>query len=170
MKELLEYVKQQQNKHPYLHNEIDKKYKECLDEIKKVSEKQSINYIIDRRLDRFKNCYVIEKTPIGNVLMIYEKNRESFKYYSDSNIPYRYLEVVARKYVKLFGCRPIFVDMEEELNLFEEKLEKEREIKKIKENEEKKKDEEAIKNQQGGIMLEGKYAGDATIYYYAFGM
>jgi Do/DeqQ family serine protease len=28
---------------------------------------------------------------------------------------------------------------------------------------------EAIKNQQGGIMLEGKYAGDATIYYYAFG-
>jgi Do/DeqQ family serine protease len=29
---------------------------------------------------------------------------------------------------------------------------------------------EAIKSQQGGIMLEGKYAGDATIYYYAFGM
>ena len=29
---------------------------------------------------------------------------------------------------------------------------------------------EAVKNQQGGIMLEGKYAGDATIYYYAFGM
>lgn len=35
MKELLEYVKQQQNKHPYLHNEIDKIYKDCLDEMKK---------------------------------------------------------------------------------------------------------------------------------------
>ena len=119
-----------------------------LDEIKKVSEQQSINYIIDRRLDRVKNCYVIEKTPIGNVLMIYEKNRESFKYYSDSNIPYRYLEVVGRKYVKLFGCRPIFVDMEEELRLFEEKWDKEQEFKKIKQEEDKKRRDEAVKNNQ----------------------
>lgn len=29
---------------------------------------------------------------------------------------------------------------------------------------------EAVKKQQGGIMLEGKYAGDPTYYYYAFGM
>jgi serine protease Do len=29
---------------------------------------------------------------------------------------------------------------------------------------------EAIKKQRGGIMLEGKYAGDPTYYYYAFGM
>jgi serine protease Do len=29
---------------------------------------------------------------------------------------------------------------------------------------------EAVKKQQGGIMLEGKYAGDPTLYYYAFGM
>lgn len=28
----------------------------------------------------------------------------------------------------------------------------------------------AVKQQQGGIMLEGKYAGDPTLYYYAFGM
>lgn len=119
-----------------------------LDEIKKVSEQQSINYIADKKLDRLKNCYVIEKTPIGNVLMIYEKNRESFKYYSDSNIPYRYLEVVARKYVKLFGCRPIFVDMEEELTLFEEKWDKQQELKKIKQEEDKKMKDEAVKNNQ----------------------
>jgi hypothetical protein len=35
MKELLEHVKQQQNKHPYLYMEIEKIYKECLEEIKK---------------------------------------------------------------------------------------------------------------------------------------
>lgn len=35
MKELLEYVKFQQNKHPYIHNGIEKIYKECLEEIKK---------------------------------------------------------------------------------------------------------------------------------------
>lgn len=29
---------------------------------------------------------------------------------------------------------------------------------------------EAVESQQGGIMLEGKYAGDPTFYYYAFGM
>ena len=29
---------------------------------------------------------------------------------------------------------------------------------------------EAIKNESGGIMLEGKYEGDSALYYYAFGM
>lgn len=29
---------------------------------------------------------------------------------------------------------------------------------------------EAVESQQGGIMLQGKYAGDPTFYYYAFGM
>jgi len=105
--------------------------------LKVNSEEQARQYIINERLDKLKNCYVIEKTPIGNVLMIYEKDRESFKYYSDCNIPYRYLEVVGRKYVKLFGCRPIFVDMEEELRLFEEKQEKIKAEEKLKEEKEK---------------------------------
>jgi hypothetical protein len=122
--------------------------KEGIEELKHESINQARQYVINKRLDKLKNCYVIEKTPNGNVLMIYEKERELFKYYSDCNIPYRYLEVVGRKYIKLFGCRPIFVDMEEELRLFEEKLEKEQEIKKIKEEEDKKKAEESAKNQQ----------------------
>lgn len=115
-------------------------------DINKLSEKEARQYIINTRLEKLKNCYIMEKTPIGNVLMIYEKDRESFKYYSDCNIPYRYLEVVARKYVKLFGCRPIFIDMEEELHLFEEKWEKGQELKKIKEEEKKRKYEEALKS------------------------
>lgn len=119
-----------------------------INELKTQSEIQAKQYIINKRLDKLKNCYVIEKTPIGNVLMIYEKDRESFKYYSDCNIPYRYLEVVGRKYVKLFGCRPIFIDMEEELRLFEEKWDKEQELKKIKEEEDRKKVEEASKSQK----------------------
>lgn len=119
---------------------------EGINELRNESINQARQYIINTRLDKLKNCYVIEKTPVGNVLMIYEKDRESFKYYSDCNIPYRYLEVVGRKYVKLFECRPIFVDMEEELRLFEEKWEKEQEIKKLKEDEERKKTEESVKN------------------------
>jgi hypothetical protein len=116
---------------------------ESISELKKKTEEDARQCIINKRLDKLTNCYVMEKTPIGNVIMIYQKDKESFKYYSDCNIPYRYLEVVARKYVKLFNCRPIFVDMEEELHLFEEKWEKEQELKKIKEEEDKKKAEES---------------------------
>ncbi len=113
---------------------------EGINKLKSQSEEEANKYIINKRLDKLKNLYIMEKTPIGNVIMIYEKDRESFKFYSDCNIPYRYLEVVGRKYVKLFNCRPIFVDMEEEVRLFEEKWEREQELKKIKEEEKNKVD------------------------------
>jgi hypothetical protein len=86
----------------------------------------------------------MEKTPQGNVLMIYNIDRDTFTYYSDSSIPYRYLEVVGRKFVKMYNCRPLFVDMEEELRLFEEKWEEMRNAK----EEEKKKVDEAKKIDQ----------------------
>jgi|LakMenEpi03Aug12_release.lakeMendotaPanAssembly.Ray.scaffolds.fasta_scaffold286196_2 hypothetical protein len=120
-----------------------KKYiEECLDKINEEARK----FVIDKRLDKLENCYVMEFTPLGNVLMKYDKNKESFRFYSDSTIPYRYLEVVGRKFVKQFNCRPIFVDMEEELKLAEEKWEKEKKEKEEKEEEEKRNKEEAIKN------------------------
>jgi hypothetical protein len=130
-----------------LQTEVDKikseiEPEESIHQLKNTSEEHAREDIINRRLDKLANSYVMEKTPIGNVIMIYQKDKESFKYYSDCNIPYRYLEVVARKYVKIFNCRPIFVDMEEELRLFEEKWEKEQELKKIKEEEDKKDEEQ----------------------------
>ena len=94
-------------------------------------------YIVNERLDKLKNNFIIEKTPLGNVLMFYNNKRESFEYYSDCTIPYRYLEPVGRKYVKTFNCRPIFVDMEEELKEYERKiaiqLKKQEEDKKLEE-------------------------------------
>ena len=85
-------------------------------------------FVIDERLDKLKNSFIMEKTPLGNVLMLYNNKRGSFEFYSDNTIPYRYLETVSRKYVKTFGCRPIYCDMEEELKNYEKKLEeKERE-------------------------------------------
>jgi len=101
-------------------------------------------FVVKKNLERLKNCHVIEHTPLGNVLMIYDLERETFKFYSDNTIPYRYLEVVARKYVKQFGCRSIFVDMEEELKLAEEKCDKEQKEKEQKEEEDKIKKEEAV--------------------------
>lgn len=79
-------------------------------------------YVIKHRLDKMKYNFIIEKTPLGNVIMIYNNIRGTFDYYSDNNIPYRFLETVGRKYVISFNCRPIFIDMEEELKLTELKL------------------------------------------------
>lgn len=89
----------------------------------KQAKEAALKIFTEQKLKGLCNCSVIENTPYGNVLMIYDNERETFKYYSDNNIPYRYLEVVARKYVKQFNCRGIFVDMEEELQLAEEKKE-----------------------------------------------
>lgn len=113
-------------------------YKKQMDELNKLyqiddiqenefrdkAKEEARQFIINEKLKRLKDCFVMEKTPLGNVLMFYNHNREAFEFYSDNTIPYRYLETVGRKYVKVFNCRPIFVDMEEELRLCEEKLEK----------------------------------------------
>jgi len=63
----------------------------------------------------YKNNILIEKTPIGNVAMFYDSVSETFTYYSDNAIPYRFLEVVARRYVLLHNCIELYIDMEEEL-------------------------------------------------------
>ena len=104
------------------------------------------DFILSKHLERLQNCFVLETTPHGNVLMIYDISKNSFKYYSDNTIPYRYLEPVARKYIKQFNCRPLYVDMEEELKIAEEKWEKEKMEKEKREEEEKRKKEEAIIN------------------------
>jgi hypothetical protein len=102
------------------------------DSVKDIVNERIRNSQIKKHLERLKNCYIMEKTPLGNVIMIYDSERETFQYYSDNTIPYRYLEPVGRKYVLTFDCRPIFVDMEEELNLAEQKLKEKEEQQKIK--------------------------------------
>ena len=116
------------------------------DEMLKLVEEKTNKFMFEHRLDKLKNSYVMEYTPLGNVLMFYDKERETFKFYSDSTIPYRYLEVVGRKYAKQFGCKQIFVDMEEEIKTAEEKWERERIEKEDREEKERIKKEEAIKN------------------------
>jgi hypothetical protein len=99
-----------------------------IEKLRLEAQEKARKFVIDERLDKLKNSFIMEKTPLGNVLMLYNNKRGSFEYYSDNTIPYRYLEPVSRKYVKTFGCRPIYFDMEEELKNYEKKLEeKERE-------------------------------------------
>jgi hypothetical protein len=132
-----------------LKKEIDAE--ECQHKIIKNAEEESKQFVVEERLKKLNNCFVMEYTPLGNVLMIYDSLRNTFKYYSDNTIPYRYLETVARKYVKVFNCRPIFIDMEEELKLWEDKLNKEKEVEK-----EKKERETNLHKNQKQIPIEDK--------------
>ena len=81
-------------------------------------------------IETLKNSIVVEHTPLGNVAMYYDNKREAFVYYSDSVMPYRYLEVVARKYVITFHCKRVFIDMEDEINKAKTKIEEQKNAKK----------------------------------------
>jgi hypothetical protein len=87
------------------------------DELKKNARE----FIINKKLDTYKENYILECTPLGNIYMRYNNDKKSFEYFSNNTIPYRYLEPVGRKYVMTYWCKPIFVDIEDEIKKFEEK-------------------------------------------------
>ena len=97
--------------------------------------------IINHKLDKFIDNYILEYTPLGNIYMRFNNNKKSFEYFSNNSIPYRYLEPVGRKYVMTYWCKPIFIDIEEELKKAEEIYDKkkEEELKKVEMNKELKK-------------------------------
>jgi hypothetical protein len=77
---------------------------------------QTKDTITNIKLDGYINNYILETTPLGNVYMRYNNKKQSFEYFSNSTIPYRYLETIGRKYVMAYWCKPLFVDLEEEIN------------------------------------------------------
>jgi hypothetical protein len=73
---------------------------------------------------------VTETTPRGDVLMYYSSKLGSFVYHSRTKeIPYKYLETVARRYVIEYNCKKLYVDIRKEyekgLNKYKEVKEKE---------------------------------------------
>lgn len=70
---------------------------------------KSVSLSIDK-IESLTNSYLMEFTPVGNIVMHYDKNKEAFLYYSDSVVPFRYLEPVGRKYVIRFQCKDLFHD------------------------------------------------------------
>ena len=108
-----------------------------------VMQKKARDVIINKKLDKYINNYVLDCTPLGNIYMRYNNDKKSFEYFSNNSIPYRYLEPVGRKYVTTYWCKPLFVDIEEELKKAEERFDEE---KKKKEDEEKRIEEERKNN------------------------
>ena len=68
-----------------------------------------------------KNNVLYEMTPKGRIIMYYDFEKESFIYYCDTkDVPYLYLETVARKYALTYHCKKIVVDIKRELDTAKE--------------------------------------------------
>ena len=58
-----------------------------------------------------KNNILLENTPLGNVIIYYDSVKDTFCYYSDRIIPYKYIDTVCRKYVIRFQCVSLYFDI-----------------------------------------------------------
>ena len=81
----------------------------------------SKDIVIAQRMEQLATCVLFETTPVGNVIMNYNVKNEAFEYYSDCTIPNRYLDTVCRKYAATFGCKPLYIDMNEQVKESEAK-------------------------------------------------
>ena len=87
------------------------------------------------------NCCVCESTPDGLVFMKYNEDNEGFDWWGDNKqTSYKYLETVARKYIKVFRCNWLYIDRAKNIKIQLEK-EKEKEEKAKMEEEDKKEEE-----------------------------
>ena len=60
-------------------------------------------------------------TPKWRIIMYYNFEKETFIYHCDTkDVPYLYLETVARKYALTYHCKKIVVDIKKELELARE--------------------------------------------------
>jgi hypothetical protein len=91
---------------------IEKKPIKYDDKYKNEYLKLDFRQLTTSEKEKLKNNFVMETTPLGNVIMYYNIDKHGFVYYSDSTIPYRFLETVARKYITTFQCKDtsIYVD------------------------------------------------------------
>lgn len=79
----------------------------------------------------WKKRILMESTPRGNLIMIYNLYKQSFDYYADCYIPYNILNAAAMKYVTVYRCRDFYIDedhgpskLTEAINNYEEEKKK----------------------------------------------
>ena len=82
----------------------------------------SIDNNIDTEFIPNKTNFITENTPNGTVFMRYDKHNKGFDYWCNNNqIEYKYLETVARKFIKIFNCKHLYFDREKDIQ--QQKLE-----------------------------------------------
>lgn len=84
------------NVHPDIY--IYEKYQQLLNDENNSVEKQ------------WKTRILIQNTEHKNVIMYYDIFKQSFSYFSDFQLTYKFLNQTAMKYVRIFCCRDFFID------------------------------------------------------------
>jgi hypothetical protein len=69
----------------------DNKYDDKYDGLESI-------YLTEDDIGMLSNKYVMEYTPVGNVVMYFDYDKKAFQYYSDFSVPYKYLECVSKKF------------------------------------------------------------------------
>jgi hypothetical protein len=73
---------------------------------------------------------VEEVTPEGHVYLTYDEPTNTFFYWSEKAISYKYLDVVSRKYVIVYDCKEVYVNLFKEIIKMTLKEKEEKEEKK----------------------------------------
>jgi len=94
--------------------------------------KYPLNETVDETEENKLYKRVEEHTPEGHVYLTYDEPSNTFFYWAEKSIPYKYLDVAARKYVIVYNCKEVYVNIFKEiihsaLKEKEEKEEKEKE-------------------------------------------
>ena len=109
-----QYVKNKINKwfeRPEPPKHVEKKQMERYeDKYTKRFDDLEIKVLSPEELKKLKTSILIEHTPVGNIIMFYNFEKEAYEYYSDKIIPYRFLDAVGIKYAIQFRCKCIFVE------------------------------------------------------------
>ena len=58
---------------------------------------------------------VEEVTPEGHLYMTYDEPSNTFFYWAEKSIAYKYLDVAARKYVIVYDCKDVYVNLFKEI-------------------------------------------------------
>ena len=116
------FQKQEQEQDPKSTPEEPKTIQKPEDKYLEIYLKMESTPLTPERLEALKNTFLFENTQMGNLLMFYDYTRESFIYYADNTIPYRFLEAASRHYVVQNNCKAIHINMQEELTEAEKRL------------------------------------------------
>jgi len=91
--------------------------------------KYPLNEPLEETEENQKYKRVEEVTPEGHVYLTYDEPTNTFFYWSEKAISYKYLDVVSRKYVIVYDCKDVYVNLFKEIikMTLKEKKEEEKE-------------------------------------------
>ena len=95
-------------------NNHEKKIIQKYEDKYKIKKELIDDELSQEKLEGLINCFILENTPNGNALILYNHKTSSFIYYSDNSIPYKYLNTLARKYVNTYRCKQLYVNQEKD--------------------------------------------------------